>query len=68
MEADNFASFVGKSLQSFEKMDRSWVFAFGESLSVSAEGLRRFVKAERIIVTSEDHQQQFALPSPFNAI
>jgi len=68
MEVDNFASFVGKSLQSLEKMDHSWFFTFGESLNINTEGLWRLVGAERIIVTSEDHQQQFGLPSPLDAI
>src|SRR5262249_10433651 len=68
MAADDFAAFVGKSLQSLKKIDSTWFFTFSESVSVLTEGLWRLVNAERIIVTSKDHQQQFGLPSPFDAI
>jgi hypothetical protein len=44
-----------------------WVFRFDGSGTLGVECLWRLVSDERIVVTSEDHQQRFGLPAPIDA-
>ena len=59
--------FVGTSLRTVEKLDYSWCFRFGESLSIVTESPWRFITPEGFIVAAEDDGQQFGLPKPVNA-
>jgi hypothetical protein len=65
--SDDFKLFVGALLRSVEKKDYSWFFAFGDPLRIVTESPWRFITPEGIIVTSEDHGQQFGLPQPVDA-
>ena len=58
---------AGARLCSVEKKDYSWFFSFTDNISVATEDAWRFVNANRIVVTSEDHGQQFDLPNPVNS-
>ena len=57
----------GLQLLSVEKQDYSWIFVFGEDVSLITESSWRLISKDRIIVTSEDHDQQFGLPKPVDA-
>ena len=59
--------FVGASVRSVEKVDYSWFFRFGESLSIVTESPWRLITPERFVVAAEDHGQQFGLPKPVDA-
>jgi|GEM_PF-1426077 len=60
-------SLIGLSLQSLDKRDDSWFFIFADGLSIVTESPWRFVTAEGICVTSEDHGHPFGLPAPVDA-
>ncbi len=64
-EIDNYATpIVGRQLFSVEKKDYSWFFGFGPGVSLATESPWRFIEQGRIVVSSEDHGQQFGLPTP----
>ena len=44
-----------------------WVFAFSTNASITVECLWR-VLTSSIVLTSEDHQQKFGLPTPLDAV
>ena len=58
---------VGHPLQSLVLKDYSWVFTFADDVSLWTESAWRFMDAEHIVITSEDHQQKFGLPAPVDA-
>jgi hypothetical protein len=58
---------VGQTLRSVEKKDYSWFFVFADEISIVTESPWRFLTADGIVVTSEDHGQQFGLPAPVDA-
>jgi hypothetical protein len=58
---------VGQTLRSVEKKDYSWFFVFADDISIVTESPWRFLSEDRIIVTSEDHGNQFGLPAPVDA-
>lgn len=45
-----------------------WYFTFGSDAGVGVECLWRIVDRGRIVLTSEDHDQQFGLPAPVDAV
>jgi hypothetical protein len=68
MRADPiFPNVTGARLQTVEKKDYSWFFTFTDSVSVTTESPWRLMTSDGIVVTSEDHGQQFGLPSPVDA-
>jgi len=58
---------VGQHLRSVEKKDYTWFFEFADDIAISTESPWRFMSAGGIVVTSEDHGQQFGLPAPVDA-
>jgi hypothetical protein len=44
-----------------------WYFMVGNNASIGVECLWRIVEKDRIILTNEDHGQQFGLPEPIDA-
>ena len=58
---------VGQALKSLEKKDYSWFFVFADDVSIVTESPWRFLTADGIVVTSEDHGHQFGLPAPVDA-
>lgn len=58
---------IGRQLLSVEKKDYSWFFGFGTGASLATESPWRLIEQGRIVVSSEDHGQQFGLPAPVDA-
>jgi len=44
-----------------------WYFTFGAQASIGVDCLWRIVERDRVVLTSEDHLQQFGLPAPVDA-
>ncbi len=60
-------NFAGGRLRSVEKKDYSWFFLFTEGVSITTGTAWRFVNADHLVVTSEDHGASFGLPKPVDA-
>jgi hypothetical protein len=45
----------------------SWFFQFGERIEIRTESVWRIVVGGHIALSSEDHEQQYGLPSPVDA-
>jgi len=58
----------GKWLVQVEKDDFSWGFMFCDGLKLRVESLWRLIVSGRVVLTSEDHGQQFGLPAPVDCI
>jgi len=58
---------VGQSLRSVEKKGYTWFFEFADDIAIATESPWRFMNAEAIVVTSEDHGHPFGLPTPVDA-
>jgi hypothetical protein len=58
---------VGRSVRSVSLKDHSWIFSFGDDITLWTEGSWRFMDSEHIVITSEDHRHQFGLPAPVDA-
>lgn len=58
---------VGQTLRSVETQDYSWFFFFADDIHVVTESPWRFITADCIMVTSEDHSHQFGLATPVDA-
>jgi hypothetical protein len=59
---------VGSSLTNIEKIDYTWAFRFGDGTVITTDGSPwRLVTETGVAVTSEDHGQQFGLPSSVDA-
>jgi len=58
---------VGRQLLSLERKDYTWFFGFDGSVSLATESPWRFIQQGRIVVSAEDHGQQFGLPAPVDA-
>lgn len=59
---------IGQAITSVEKKGFSWFFAFSRGDQIGTESPWRFVTDQGIVVTSEDHEQQFGLPLPVDAV
>ncbi len=57
----------GQFIASIEKKDFTWFFNFSGNDVIATESPWRLVTPSGIIVTSEDHDQQFGLPAPVDA-
>src|SRR5262245_56354944 len=57
----------GSSLSGVTAREHDWSFDFDNGVQVVAEGHWRLIKGQRVIVTDEDHRQQFGLPAPVDA-
>ncbi len=57
---------TGIVLASVEKMDHTWFFRFTGDVTIATESQWRLLQGH-IVVTSEDHLQQFGLPEPVDA-
>jgi len=58
---------IGRQLLSVEKKDYTWFFGFGDGTSLATESPWRLIDQNRIVVGSEDHDQQFGRPAPLDA-
>ena len=58
---------TGRHLAGIEKMDYSWFFRLDDGSVIATESTWRIVTSRGVVVTSEDHDQQFGLPAPLNA-
>ena len=59
---------VGKRLDWVEKDDFSWEFSFSDCLNLRVECLWRLLVSGKLVITSEDHGQQFGLPAPVDCL
>ena len=58
---------VGKHITvSFSEFS-TWVFSFGDSLGISVDCPWRLLEHGRIVISGDDHRQQFGLPAPVDA-
>jgi hypothetical protein len=68
-ELDLFSKpLIGQQLKSIEKHDYTWCFNFTGDVLVSTESSWRLIDKDHIVVTSDDHGQQFGLPVPVDAV
>jgi hypothetical protein len=58
---------IGRQLLSVEKQDYSWLFGLGAGVSLPTESPWRLIEQGRIVVSSEDQDQQFGRPAPVDA-
>jgi len=58
---------IGQSIKEIEKKDYTWFFRLDDGTVIGTEDSWRLVGAERIVMTSEDHGQQFGHDSPVDA-
>jgi len=59
---------VGRSVVALSfRQSARWLLSFGSDADISIECLWRIIQSERIVLTSEDHEQKFGLPAPLNA-
>lgn len=59
---------VGRQLEQLTSdSGHSWLFEFGSGTHLTVECLWRIVHADSIMLTSEDHGQQFGLPTTVDA-
>ena len=58
---------MGRHLAAVEKMDWSWFFRMDDGSVIATESTWRIVTPQGVVVTSEDHDQQFGLPAPVDA-
>ncbi len=58
---------AGRQLLTVEKKDWTWFFRFGDGASLATESPWRLIAKGRIVVSSEDHDQQFGMPAPVDA-
>jgi hypothetical protein len=66
-DVPNIPEITGARLRSVQNKDYSWFFTFTDGVSVATEDLWRFVKGNRVDVTSEDHGHKFGLPNRVDA-
>lgn len=57
---------VGKPLRSVARREYDWVFTFADDVAVVCPCLWRIIERGRIVLTSNDHGQQFGLPAPID--
>lgn len=59
---------LGKRLDQVDKDDFSWGFTFSGGLNLRVECLWRLLVSGKVVITSEDHGQQFGLPAPVDCV
>jgi len=59
---------LDRRLEQVVKDDFSWALTFSGGLNLRVECLWRLVVSGRVVVTSEDHGQQFGLPAPVDCV
>ena len=57
----------GATLAGIEAWEHGWAFRFSSGATVSTQSIWRVLNDRGLMVTSEDHQQQFGLARPVNA-
>lgn len=67
MNPFDFSWMVGKLVKVSFSEPSTWVFSFGDSLGISVECPWRLLEHGRIVISGDDHQQQFGLPEPVDA-
>jgi hypothetical protein len=67
MTSFDFSWMVGRPVRVSFLDPAIWYFTLGDSLSIGAECPWRLLHAGTIVVSSEDHLQQFGLPAPIDA-
>jgi hypothetical protein len=58
---------MGRHLAAIEKMDWSWFFRLDDGSVIATESTWRVVTPQGVVITSEDHDQQFGRPAPVDA-
>jgi hypothetical protein len=59
---------LGRRAADVQKRDWSWFFTLDDGSVIATESTWRLVGPAGVIVPSEDHDQQFGLPDPVNAV
>ena len=68
MNPADFSWIVGKPIKVSFSEPSTWFFAFGESLGISVECPWRLLENGRIVISSDDHRQQFGLPAIVDSV
>jgi hypothetical protein len=64
----DFSWMVGRAFTEVKFMaPSSWSFRFDEGVEIRADSVWRLVAGGHITLSSEDHGQQYGLPSPIDA-
>jgi hypothetical protein len=63
----NLKPLIGQSIVTLEKRDYTWCFGFSGGDSLATEQAWRLVMHDGLMVTSEDHAQQYGMPKPVDA-
>lgn len=59
---------IGRVVASVSYHDpKLWYFGFEPNVNIGVECLWRVVEPDRVVLTSEDHNQKFGLPAPVDA-
>jgi hypothetical protein len=64
----DIAWLLGRHLAAIEKMNWSWSFRLDDGSIIATESTWRIVTPQGVVVTSEDHDQQFGRPAPIDAV
>jgi hypothetical protein len=69
MDAFDFTTWmVGRQIVGVALLEPSmWVFSFGDTLGISAECPWRLLQKGSIVISGDDHRQQYGLPAPVDA-
>ena len=59
---------LDKRLEQVVKDDFSWALTFSDGLILRVECLWRLLVSGKVVITSEDHGQQFGLPAPVDCV
>ena len=57
----------GSLLAGVTAREHDWSFQFDNGVQVVSEGHWRLVEGQRVVVTDEDHHQQFGVPAPMDS-
>jgi len=64
----DLALLLGHRLDDVVKHDYSWEFVFSDRVCLQVECLWRLIVSGKLVITSEDHGQQFGLPAPVDCL